>query len=365
MDLMTPQTAARVMNRYAHQYNAGAFATPTASDMAGIIARGGWHEAGEGVCYTSAWMKRESKRVDWTGRRYTIPAGTEVITHLAVEPDMEIPDLSGYGRIYSYIEDRNLTRQLRAQGREVCAIRISAASEIIACWGRPGSEHVYQPWDYATLTQATPKVDGDLEAAQQEAAKLSGWLDDFPFYSDGSWSALSLRGFKADDPTWGIKPSEMNRAWKREHMDALGLQCKWTVLAQRCQAIVNMVNRQFQGRQLERVRLLRMTAPKPGKVSRLSRHTDITDRGAGTHNGQIMRFHIPLLTHPDSRMMAWRLDGTPVSHHLSEGEMWYLDARKPHAVAHAGPSDRIHLVVDVLADSETRRVVTSGWEAHA
>jgi hypothetical protein len=329
--------------------------------MTVIMGNGGWHEGG-GYAFTSMWMKRESIRHDWTGRAYTIPSGTQVISHLCAEPDAVLPDLGGYGRIYVYAEDANVNAQLQKQGREVCAVRISAASEIIACYGRPGSEHVYPAWDFATFTRV-PDPAGDLAGAAAEAKLLTGYHDNYPFYSDGSWGSLDLRGFKRSDPSWGIKPSEMSKRWKQDHPEELRAVCGWTVLAERCQHLVNVVNATFAGARLERVRLLRMEAPQPGKVSKLGRHTDITDRAAGTRDGQVMRFHIPLATTTRSEMTCWYLSGLPVTRHMPVGTMWYLDARKPHSVTHGGATDRIHLVVDVLADELSRRTVSRGREA--
>lgn len=357
----TPQTAARILNRYARSYHAGAFATPTASDMTTIMAKGGWHEY-PGVWFVSAWAKRETARTDWTGRQYTIPTGTQVISHIAAEHGAKLPDLSGYGRIYAYAEDKTISSQLTEQGREVCGVRVTPASEIINCWGRDGSGHRYPSWDNATVTQIFHNAPGDFKGAVSEASQVGGWFDDYPLYSDGSWSAVSLRGFYAD-PSLGVKPSEMDRKWKAAHADDLSRVCGWTDLAADCPKLVGMVNEGFPGARLERVRLLRMAPPKPGKVSKLARHTDITDKAAGTADGQIMRFHIPLITHPSSVMTAWNLSGRRTAVHLGAGSMWYLDARKPHAVQHAGPSERIHLVIDVVADKRWRAVVSQGREA--
>ena len=46
--------------------------------------------------------------------------------------------------IYSYVEDWRLTQQLQDQGREPQAVRVSAASEIITCWGHAGTAYPYQ-----------------------------------------------------------------------------------------------------------------------------------------------------------------------------------------------------------------------------
>lgn len=370
---MTPspaaKDAARILNRYARGYSAGAFATPTAKDMEQIIAKGGWHEW-PGVRAASTYTQRDSKRRDWTGRDYGIPADSRIITHMAVEGGAKIPDLAEFARIYAYAEDGTITGAMEQQGRERCAVRISAASEIINCWGRPGSRRYYAPWDRATLMRIHANLPDHLvREAALEADHLRGWHDDFPFYSDGSWDALNLRGFNPADPTWGIKPSEMSKTWHKEHPEAARLYatCQWTVLAEQATSCVTIAGylMQITGAELERVRLLRMRAVPGQTYGTLSRHTDITDRAAGTRDGQITRFHIPLITHKLATMSAWNLRGEQATVHLKHGEVWYLDARKPHAVTNASGVDRIHLVIDLKTTPQIRDMLSKGQEMAA
>jgi Aspartyl/Asparaginyl beta-hydroxylase len=187
----------------------------------------------------------------------------------------------------------------------------------------------------------------------EEVAAVTAWHDDFPFYSDGSWSAVSLRGFRPDDPQWGIKPAEMPRAWREQHPEALDYACDWTTLAQRTPALRQLVEGVTWWGGLERVRLLRM-AGRGGRGGVLARHTDVTDKAAGTRDGQVVRFHVPLVTDPRIVMHTWELDGTRLVTHLPAWSCWYLDARKPHAVLNPTGTDRVHLVVDVVADAAVR-----------
>jgi aspartyl/asparaginyl beta-hydroxylase (cupin superfamily) len=64
-------------------------------------------------------------------------------------------------------------------------------------------------------------------------------------------------------------------------------------------------------------------------------------------------------------MTVWNLHGKETSAHLPFGTAWYLDARKPHAVVNETSHDRIHLVVDVLADETTRRAIREGKDIAA
>lgn len=362
MTTATPRDAARFLNAYARTYHGGAFATPTSADMTKLIEAGRWRFGG-GTGLVERTLDRDSARKDFTGRRYDLHAGWTIAEHLSVMTGRtQLPDLGRYDRVYSHLEDPGVTAQLRAQRRELAAIRVSASSEIIGCWGRAGDRHRYAPHDTATLTRLDlPPL--EVAAAAAEAAALDGWLDDFPYYSDGSWSALSLRGFNPADPTWGIKPAEMSRNWHQAHPGAAGLtECAWTVLAERCPATVDLIN-SLGWPGLERVRLLRMTSK--GRKGHLARHTDVTDRAAGTRDGQITRFHLPLITRPSITMSAWNLRGEQATAHLPAGTCWYLDARKPHAVDNTSGTTRIHLVIDVITDEQVRAVIRAGTEMAA
>ena len=360
-----PKTAARLLGRYAKPYAQGAFATPTAKDIQDAMAHGRWHEWPDGVYGVSRRLTRDSNRKDWTGRSYTLPQGSRVITFLAAEATAKLPDFDAFSRVYAYAEDDNITHQMISQGREVYAVQITAASNIINCWGRAGSKFLYRPHDLATLARLPVELpESMLSRAAQEARALTGWYDDFPFYSDGSWDALSLRGFNPDDPTWGVKPSEMSKAWWKANPGAGKYsRCQWTRLAEACPAATQIA--QFAGNwgELERVRFLRMRA-KDGEGT-LSRHTDITDKASGTRDGQIVRFHIPLVTGPKAVMHAWNLRGEQITAHLSFGHVWYLDARKPHAVTNGTGKDRIHLVIDVKSTARCRSLISDGVDVAA
>lgn len=350
--------AARFMAGYAKGYGAGAFATPTRKEIAADPFRlQEWRDAGgRRVIGWGSELSRPSVRNDWTGRPFTLGSGAGVLTHLAREQGADVPNLAGWDYVFAYVEDTPLTLALYRQQRVRVATRITAASELLACWGRAGvdAEHQEAAHDLATVTRLPLEVDGSTrEAIAGELAGLSGWHDDFPYYSDGSWAALSLRGFRPDDPKWGIKPAEMPRKWQEAHPEALGYRCDWTVLATATPTLRELVERVDWWGGLERVRLLRM-AGRGGRGGKLARHTDITDRAAGLGDGQVARFHIPLHTHPDITMTSWDLEGGRSTTHLPPFTLWYLDARKPHAVTNPTGVDRVHLVVDVAADATVR-----------
>jgi hypothetical protein len=357
--MSNPKDISNFVQKYCKSYYAGAFSAPIPSEIAKMssddvidLRRGEYRTVVIGKTIT-----RDSKRKDFTGGQYAIPEGSRIATHIARTPNAPVPDLSQFHYITTYVEDDELTASLRAQGRQIVSTNVSSASEIIALWGL-GTEQSYDPADAVTVGRVR-SVEPDTATQIKmlsEIETLAGWDDDYPYYSDGSWSALSLRGFYVNDPTKGVKPAEMPKKWKMEHPDDLALECQWTILAEQTPTIMQYVESVASWSRLERVRLLQMEG-RDGRGGALRRHSDITDRAAGTRDGQIARFHIPIRTHSDIKMTTWDLDGTRRDIHLGQGECWYLDQRKPHAVTNPTGVDRVHLVVDVLADDAVRDLI--------
>lgn len=345
---------AKFLAGYAKRFHAGAFATPLPAELPGHVTDEVDADGRRTVIYGKP-LRSDSGRRDWTGERHVLPRGANVALVVARDPGGAIPDLGDFDYLFTYVEDRELTDALTARGRVRCFTQITAASEVKACWGRPGSVvAAVAPADAATLTTVDVAIPDDTRRAiLEQIATVSQWHDDFPYYSDGSWAAVNLRGYRPDDPTWGIKPAEMPRKWQQEHPEASDYVCDWTTLGDALPAIRQWVESVEWWGALERVRLLRM-AGRGGAGGVLRRHTDITDRFAGTRDGHIVRFHVPLVTDPRIVMHAWDLHGQRRSVHLRQWGAYYLDARKPHAVTNPTGVDRVHLVVDVVADRRVR-----------
>ena len=87
---------------------------------------------------------------------------------------------------------------------------------------------------------------------------------------------------------------------------------------------------------LKAARLMRLT---PG--SRIKEHRD-HDLAADWGEARI---HIPITTNPG---VTFLLNRTPVA--MLPGEAWYLRLADPHAVTNEGDSDRVHLVIDCVAN---------------
>ena len=86
----------------------------------------------------------------------------------------------------------------------------------------------------------------------------------------------------------------------------------------------------------------------------LQRHTDQVDPDAGILNNKLMRIHIPIVTNDKVIFEQWDCDGKNVKGHMSLGECWYLDVRKPHRAVNGGDTLRTHLVIDVEANEYIR-----------
>jgi hypothetical protein len=357
---LTPIEAGRMMQAYAKQFAAGAFATPTNKELS---ANPGMLRQSPGAVGVIKRLTRDSHRTDWTGREFLVPAGADVVTHLARQPGAPLPDWArAADYVQTYREDRQLTDQMREAGKSLVATRITAASEIIGVWGPAGGEWRESPIDQLNLAAwtdshpaMTPWPESVRRAVLGELAAVDAWHDDFPFYSDGTWDAVSLRGYDRDDPTWGVKPIEMGRKWHAEHPGAIDRVCEWTVLADLCPTTRMVVESVRWWGELERVRFMRMRARPDGRPSLLNRHSDITDRTCGTRRGQMVRFMVPLVTNPTVEMTIWTLDGQQLRTHLPEWRVTYFDARKPHAVVNPSGAERVQLAVDVIVDDELRR----------
>jgi hypothetical protein len=338
--------AARLLGRYAKAHHAGGFATPSVQDLASLDVE--WF--GPDTVTVTKRLRSTAQRRDWRGCPFALPAGAAVTTHVAREG--VVPSFRA-DFVRAYVEDFRLTKGLRAQGYRVVAHQISAAGELTAIFGH--GDEVVPPLEQADAVDLVRVAVTDgvtIGRALTELDAVAEWTDDYPFYSDGSWSQVSLRGFDPLDPTVGLKPAEMSKAWKAEHEDWPRWRCDWTPLEVAMPTVSGLAKRLAGhcGTEIERVRLLRMT---PGN---LARHTDITDRSMGTRDGGIVRFHLPILAAPLASMHVWSLRGVEHREHLDAGEVWYLDARKPHAVENP-VSERIHLTVDLVSNAAVRHLI--------
>jgi hypothetical protein len=87
---------------------------------------------------------------------------------------------------------------------------------------------------------------------------------------------------------------------------------------------------------LQAVRLMRLA---PGSVIKEHRDHDLSFEGG------VVRLHIPVVT---NERVDFRLNGRRCQ--MAAGSAWYLRLSDPHSVANLGPADRVHLVIDAVAN---------------
>jgi hypothetical protein len=101
---------------------------------------------------------------------------------------------------------------------------------------------------------------------------------------------------------------------------------------------------------LQCVRLMRLA---PGSLIKEHRDDDLAVE-FGT-----ARLHIPIATNPD---VDFRLNGRRVV--MDAGSTWYLRLSDPHGVANRGIGDRVHLVIDAVANGWLRAALKRAARSH-
>lgn len=233
---------------------------------------------------------------------------------------------------------------------------ISAASEIKSMWGRQLHRTPNQPSDADFVGIGCTSVPApDMSIVESWVPLVQQlWQDHYSSYNKRkSWHAVSLRSF-GGDPGFIEKPAEMSKKWKEEHPDMIDAVCRDTPLVSQLPFAYELLD-SFNC-PLERVRLMRLT----GGGGELSRHADITDRNAGLANGQIARFHLPIVTHPSVEFTTWDTNDIPDTVHMEYGKWWYLDVRKPHAAVNPSGVERVHLVADLVVNDWVRSAIVDG-----
>ncbi|HEX4854787.1 aspartyl/asparaginyl beta-hydroxylase domain-containing protein [Arenimonas sp.] len=101
---------------------------------------------------------------------------------------------------------------------------------------------------------------------------------------------------------------------------------------------------------VESVRLMRLHAGAEIKPHR--------DPGLGLEHG-VARMHVPVRTNAS---VAFVVDGERMP--MQAGELWYFNADQVHAVHNRGDQDRIHLVIDCVANDWLVAKVQAGDPRH-
>lgn len=348
----------------------GAFGLTKERDIADAMARGRFTFAREGGAAAAGaiWkrLKNAGHSKDFRGVEFEIPAGDLLVSALAattLESGRRVLGklVSGANSavwITVFQEDATARALVAEAGARKAFTKIGAGSEIFGVYviGRTPPP-APPPEDLATLSQlherfaSTAELDSMLAELRDFEERRSPWAQHYSSYNKRrSWTAFALRGYDHNDPAFIEKPAEMSKAWKAENPHRLTARSDWTIAADSFPAARAIVAR-IPGK-LDRVRFMQLA---PG--GELTRHADITDREAGTRDGQICRVHVPLVTSPKVEFQAWNCDGERLVKNFAPGALFYLDQRKPHAVRNPAKAKRIHLVVDVVCTPELRQML--------
>ncbi len=140
---------------------------------------------------------------------------------------------------------------------------------------------------------------------------------------EGDWSAIALRAPLGEThPIRQIYADPLARGW---------VDTPWLAQMPAIAAALARI-----ACPLRSVRLMRLA---PG--ARIRPHDDLD---LAAECGQA-RLHLPILTNPHVRFV---LNGKAVA--MAPGELWYLRLQDVHEAENAGPGDRVHLVIDVVAN---------------
>lgn len=244
-------------------------------------------------------------------------------------------------------------------GFDYVGCKVTTFGEIHSVWFR-NSETALEPRvhpeilgaETVNITQCDfPKVNADIIRQELESAERS-FINHYSNYNKkNAWSAFSLRGYR-EDPSFIAKPVEMSKAWKEENEGWEEWDIIDTPIRKDFRYLNEVINR-IPTEKVHRIRFMRL-APGGGE---LSRHTDQVDPDLGVKDGRIMRLHIPVKTNPNVVFTSWDMHGIKHTVNMKEGELWYLDIRKPHMAVNGGDEERIHLVLDIEANDDCRRLL--------
>ena len=163
--------------------------------------------------------------------------------------------------------------------------------------------------------------------AEAESFGPADWTPHFNTgYYEGDWSGIALRAPANAHPLLALYPNPTAETYED------------TAALTKCPSVSRVLDR-FEC-PTESVRFLRV-----GAGSSIREHRDYD---LGIEDG-LARIHIPIKT---SSEVEFYLDGNRVI--MNEGEAWYLNFNLPHRVENKGTSERIHLVVDCVANDWLR-----------
>ncbi|MGJ3647450.1 aspartyl/asparaginyl beta-hydroxylase domain-containing protein [Sphingomonas sp. GlSt437] len=176
----------------------------------------------------------------------------------------------------------------------------------------------------------------DVDALVADLATITGsgtgWTPHFVSANyAGDWSAIPLRAPAGEThPIRQIFSDPTATDW----VDTPALAA-----APAIRAVIGAI-----GDPVQSVRLMRLA---PG--SAIHRHHDHDLAAEEGH----ARLHVPITTNPKVRFLL-----NDVAVPMQPGELWYLRLADPHEAVNAGTTDRVHLVIDIIAGDWLRGLLT-------
>jgi hypothetical protein len=198
----------------------------------------------------------------------------------------------------------------------------------IACETSDGLPPMIRAMPFPDRLRLPFSFDPDLLVSDLQKLASVDWIKHFVKQNyDGDWSVLPLRGNAgATHPVMMIYADPGATAFEDTPMLHGSAYFRAVLNTFECP--------------LQTVRLMRLT---PG--SRIKEHTDLElslEEGCA-------RIHIPITTNP---YVEFYLNGARVV--MDSGSAWYLRLSDPHRVANNGTADRVHMVIDAVADDWLR-----------
>ncbi len=288
--------------------------------------------------------------------------GERIIDNPVGDKDLLIKDILKYQEnIWMMINSQyNLGNEIaKEMGFNKIGIKVNSFSDIINVYVKQNTEkklNVFKLPKIETIHmknigKMSPDDITGIKAKLSELHLMKLFANHYSNYNKKkSWSAVALRGYD-QLPEMIEKPSEMNDKWQKEN-GKNDYFIQDTPLMKEFEPYIGHILNMLPAKK-ERVRLMRLE-PNGGE---LGRHTDQTDKFLGTQDGDIIRLHIPLFTNEDVLFHSWNSEGVEEVTHMGEGELWYLDIRKPHRAVNEGKTPRIHLVIDVIANNNIRGII--------
>ena len=184
----------------------------------------------------------------------------------------------------------------------------------------PSIDDLCKPKDVAL--RLSPRFDPARLTSDLSRMEESWWEKHLSDYHDGNWQSISL--FAPD----GQRSNQFSGGGALTATEAL----------QRCEYVPDVIN-SFPGRK-NRIRFLRLRAG-----GEIFLHSDPMHQV----DPAMVRIHIPVQT---NESVAFHVHGVRV--HMLPGETWFVDVRFKHSVRNESDTDRVHLVMDILANSALR-----------